>query len=52
MDNTTGKLKYTLNNKNIKNKEKLERQQEYYRRLTKEGVAQKQTYNLKPISSI
>ncbi|GJL67281.1 MAG: hypothetical protein NPIRA05_22520 [Nitrospirales bacterium] len=36
----------------IKNQAKLSKQQEYYKRLTESGVAHKQSYSLKPVSSL
>jgi len=42
-----------LDNKmNIKDKKKLKRQQKYYAKLEKNGIAVKQGYDLKPISAI
>lgn len=52
MANIDERLQDALSSKPIKNKEKLKKQQEYYRRLSKSGVAKKQTYNLKPLSAI
>jgi predicted ATP-grasp superfamily ATP-dependent carboligase len=52
MANIGEKLQGVISSKPIKNKEKLEKQQKYYRRLSKSGVAKKQTYNLKPLSAI
>lgn len=49
---TTKKLEELIANKPIKNVQKLKQQQNYYHRLHKKGIAQKETYNLKPISSI
>lgn len=41
------------NNHNaIQDKKKLDRQQNYYKNLSKKGVAKKNTYNLKPLSMI
>lgn len=37
-------------NKKIKNQEKLSKQQDYYNRLMKSGIAHKQPYNLKSTS--
>ncbi len=36
----------------VKDADKLKKQQNYYERLSKKGIAQKETYNLKPISCI
>jgi len=52
MKNTSKKLEKVLYSNNIKNKDKLEKQQAYYKRLTKKGIAKKETYNLKSLSSI
>lgn len=35
-----------------KNTDKLKHQQDYYKRLSKSGIAQKQAYNVKAISAI
>ena len=35
-----------------KNSSKVAAQQEYYNRLTKTGIAKKQTYNLRAVSAI
>lgn len=43
--------KIVLSN-SIKDKNNLIKQQKYYERLKKEGIARKQTYNLKPVSAI
>ncbi len=52
MGNTSKKLEGLLASSPVKNEKKLKQQQEYYKRLTKNGTAQKQTYNLKPVSAI
>ncbi len=52
METTSERLKKTLETKPVKDLKKLERQQVYYKRLIKSGVIQKETYNLKPLSSI
>ncbi|MDM8559282.1 hypothetical protein [Candidatus Parabeggiatoa sp. HSG14] len=52
MNTITNKLEKTLVNTPVSDKEKLKKQQEYYKRLTKNGVAKKQMYSLKPISAI
>lgn len=52
MKTASGKLEKTIANNSLKNKEKFRKQQEYYQRLSKSGVAKKQTYNLKPLSAI
>ncbi|WP_170829120.1 MULTISPECIES: hypothetical protein [Pseudoalteromonas] len=51
MVTTTENLKNILDETIVKDKAKLEHQQKYYQRLKNKGVAQKQTYNLKPNSS-
>lgn len=52
MSNTSEKLEKMLGSNLVKDNEKLKKQQEYYRKLSNKGLTQKQTYNLKPISSI
>ena len=52
METTSERLESMLTSKPVKDQEKLGRQQDYYKRLSNSGVAQKQTYSLKPISSI
>ncbi|MCU7906912.1 MAG: hypothetical protein KZQ76_13930 [Candidatus Thiodiazotropha sp. (ex Epidulcina cf. delphinae)] len=49
---TAKKLEEALADNQLKNKEKLRNQQAYYQRLSKSGVAKKQTYNLKSLSVI
>ncbi len=46
------KLRETLSKSVVKDQEKLKKQQEYYKELSSKGVAQKQTYSLKPLSAI
>lgn len=50
--NTTETLKKILETAPTNDMEKLKKQQKYYKRLTQNGTAQKQTYNLKPVSAI
>ena len=45
-------LKKALSTNLVVDKKKLQRQQDYYQRLSKSGVAKKQTYRLKPLSTI
>ena len=52
MTDITQQLKKTINTNPIKDKKRLKHQQEYYHRLKKEGIAQKQAYSLKSISAI
>lgn len=52
MKNTGEKIKDILKGRQVKDQEKLHKQQKYYERLTKKGIAKKQTYNLKAISAI
>lgn len=52
MKNTTEKVKKMLSSAQMHNAEKLKKQQDYYKRLTSNGVAKKQSYNVKPISAI
>jgi len=52
MNSTSEKLKNVLENKPVKNQEKLEKQQNYYKKLSNNGIAKKQTYKLKSLSSI
>ncbi len=49
---TTEKLSELLAKQNVSDKNKLQKQQEYYQRLIKSGTAKKQTYNLKSVSAI
>ena len=42
----------SLKDKPLKDKNKLSRQQEYYERLSKSGIAKKQIYSLKSVSAI
>jgi len=46
------KVNSVIAQKIVKNKARLKEQQEYYQRLNKNGILQKQTYTLKPLSSI
>jgi hypothetical protein len=52
MENTSERLEMALSSRPVKNPEKLRRQQSYYKRLSNNGVAKKETYNLKPLASI
>ena len=52
MRNVTRSLEGVLSSSLVRDNEKLKRQQEYYLRLKKEGVAKQQSYSLKPISAI
>lgn len=52
MKNINKHLKETLISNTVQNKKKLKHQQEYYRRLQKQGIAQKQTYNLKSTAAL
>ncbi len=52
MKKITDDLKSTLEQKVVKDNDKLKKQQRYYQRLKKGGIAQKQTYSLKAISAI
>jgi hypothetical protein len=52
MKSTSNDLEKMLQNKPVNDAEKLQKQQEYYKRLVKTGTAIKQTYSLKPISAI
>jgi|SaaInlStandDraft_3_1057020.scaffolds.fasta_scaffold74673_2 hypothetical protein len=45
-------LEKILANKPVNNAEKLQKQQEYYKRLIETGTAKKQTYSLRSISAI
>ena len=51
-DKIDTKLNETLSKVVVKDKKKLKKQQEYYQKLSKKGVARKQTYSLKPLSAI
>ncbi len=46
------KLEKILVAKPVKDRNKLQAQQEYYQRLKNSGIAKKQTYSLKPLSAI
>lgn len=46
------KLNAALSTGIVKDREKLQKQQKYYEKLTKKGVIRKQTYSLKPLSAI
>lgn len=52
MNTTSETLKKLLETAPINDMEKLKKQQYYYKRLTQDGIAQKQTYNLKSVSAI
>jgi len=52
MENTSDKLKKVLDSVPVRDKKKLELQQKYYKRLSYDGIAKKQTYNLKPMSAV
>jgi len=52
MNTTSEALKKILETATINDMEKLKKQQDYYKRLTQNGTAKKQTYNLKPVSAI
>ncbi len=50
MTQISKKLEKVLASKPVKDRNKLQVQQAYYRRLKKAGIAKKQTYKLKPLS--
>lgn len=52
MKSTEEKIKEALGKFIIKDKEKLEKQQAYYKKLTTNGIAKKQQFNLKALSLI
>lgn len=52
MENINERLKKMFDVSPVKDKEKLKNQQDYYKRLEESGIAKKQSYNLKSISSI
>lgn len=49
---TTDRIGAVLKSMPVKDADKLKKQQSYYKSLSKKGIAQKETYNLKPISCI
>jgi len=52
MEDISKRLKRLANINLVKNEKKLRIQQDYYKRLEEKGIAKKQSYNLKAISSI
>lgn len=52
MGDTSTALMEVIKNTPVIDREKLKKQQAYYKRLMQNGTAQKQTYNLKSVSSI
>lgn len=52
MNNPSTEISKLLKEPQVKDPEKLKKQQDYYRRLSETGTAKKQTYNLRPISTI
>ena len=52
MNKIKTELKKAISETQAKNESKLKKQQEYYHRLAKQGIAKKETYSLKPVSAI
>ncbi|MEW7987866.1 MAG: hypothetical protein AB2799_18935 [Candidatus Thiodiazotropha sp.] len=46
------KVDKAISRNKLKDKDKLKKQQEYYQRLVRSGVAKKQAYDIKPFSVI
>lgn len=52
MQNASDNIRKIIENTVVKDPRKLQKQQDYYNKLSIKGIAKKQTYNLKPVSAI